>query len=429
MTLCHISSSRANFFRRHILTVGIGLAVSFNSFAQNWSFSGFGNLGYVYENSDSLGFLGDMTQKADHTTNGSFLPDSRLGVQASYVSDSSWMFTTQYVLEDRAGDEVLDGLKLAFFAYDYDETLNFRLGRIGFDTFLNTDTRSVDFAHTWIRPPMEVYGWAPLPSLDGIDATYRFYYGELDWALTGQFGHTEVATDLVEESSPVRFKGSPAFSVSLSASKPFWTARVSYARLSASSDFPYQVEQLHQALEAVQQSNLGPISEEAVYLYDNLQVSGSTVHYYHAGVEFNDGNWLTSTELVRVKTDRAALANGWAGYLLVGHRFGDFTPYLIGSKFKRANDLIEEQQDWSLVSAELGGLQDTTVLAANSKMIEQQTLSLGMRWDITPTTSLKAQADWTSISDGGFGLWATQTGDDLSAREVQTYSVALSFLF
>ncbi|CSB33745.1 Uncharacterised protein [Vibrio cholerae] len=65
----------------------------------------------------------------------------------------------------------------------------------------------------------------------------------------------------------------------------------------------------------------------------------------------------------------------------------------------------------------------------NSTYIDQQTFSLGVRWDVTAQIALKAQYDYIQIADNGYGLWAIPLEADLQGRDVQLFSVSVNFVF
>ncbi|MBV5323467.1 hypothetical protein JZU51_01720, partial [bacterium] len=47
-----------------------------------WSFTGYGTLGYSHENKADLDFVRDLSQKDKAPRSGTWLPDSRVGLQA-----------------------------------------------------------------------------------------------------------------------------------------------------------------------------------------------------------------------------------------------------------------------------------------------------------------------------------------------------------
>ncbi len=405
---------------------------TFPALGQDWSVSGFGNIAYSYENSTNIGYLRSLTQKANSQSNGSFLPDSKLGFQLAYQINTQWSATTQYVFAERAGDDPFDGVELAFIAYQPTGNLDIRLGRMGYDVFWFTDTRRVDFGHLWVRPPQEVYGWIPLQNIDGIDFTYRFSLADIDWSANFQFGATQATTDLQPGFEPNRFVSNQAGVVSLTASGMFWRARASYAQLRVDSDLPEAMELARDNLVKTSQLGLGAISNEAFDLSQQLDINGAVVRYGQLGFEFNDGHWLFVSELVNVDTDGGVLPDGIGGYAMFGHRFDSLTPYFIYARFSPDSEILEKQVDWSanpFLPADIVRLQQGAIDATNQTIINQSTISFGLRWDLTSQFSLKAQADWIDIEPVGHGLWATEFGSVKPAQKVQLFTLSASFLF
>lgn len=398
--------------------------------AEDWDFSGFGNVGYSYDTSDSFGYMRDLTQKADPNSDGSFLPDSKIGAQINYNINFEWDVTAQYVIAERAGDELLDGLELAFLAYRPTSDFDIRVGRLGYNVFWFAETRRVDFGHLWVRLPQEIYSWIPLQNIDGIDFTYRFYVDDVSFSSAFQYGSTQATTDLQEGYEPNRFYSNSALSLSLVANWDVWRARASYAQLRVDSDLPPQIGDLKGGLDKVGNSGLGPISDEANLLNEKMSVTGGMVRYGQIGIEYNDGTWHLLSELVKVKTDKDLLPEGQGGYISLGRRFNEFTPYMIRSWFNPETDKLEAQYDWSILpDPQLVQLQQGAITSINATLINQSIWSLGTRWDISEQISLKAQIDWVHIEDTGHGLWATNLLEPKPETRVQVYSLSASFLF
>ncbi|KJY66762.1 hypothetical protein [Vibrio nigripulchritudo] len=404
--------------------------LSFPVLSEDWSFSGFGNVGYSYDTSDSFGYMRDLTQKADPDSNGSFLPDSKFGAQVNYNINYEWDVSAQYVIAERAGNNALDGLELAFLAYRPNPDLDIRLGRLGYNVFWFAETRRVDYGHLWVRLPQEIYSWIPLQNIDGADITYRFYVDDISFSAAFQYGSTQATTDLQEGYEPNRFYSNSALSLSLVANWDVWRTRISYAQLRVDSGFPEQVNVMRNGLTNVGNSGLGPISREANELNAGLDIIGSMVRYGQIGLEYNDGNWQVLSELVKVKTDKPVLPAGQGGYITVGKRFDTVTPYLTRSWFKPSTDTLQAQNDWSVLpDPQLAQLQNAAITSINATRIDQSVWSLGARWDVTNQISLKAQVDWVHISENGHGLWATRLLEPKPDTRAQVYSLSASFLF
>ncbi|MBD1555348.1 hypothetical protein HC752_00130 [Vibrio sp. S9_S30] len=403
---------------------------SFSVFSEDWGFSGFGNVGYSYDTSDSFGYMRELTQKADPESDGSFRPDSKIGAQINYNINLDWDATVQYVIAERAGNEALDGLELAFLAYRPTVDIDIRVGRVGYNVFWFADTRRVDYGHLWGHLPQEIYSWIPLQNINGIDLTYRFYVNDVSFSSAFQYGLTQATTDLYEGFEPNRFHSNSALSLSLVANWDLWRARASYAQLRVDSDLPSPIDNLKRNLDQIGSLGLGPISDEANSYSQKMNALGVIVRYGQVGVEYNDGTWHLLSELVRVKADKAMLPQGQGGYISLGRRFNEVTPFMSHSWFTPAVDKLEAQYDWSILPyPNIAQLQQGAIASINAALIDQSTWSFGARWDVTEQVSLKAQVDFVHIEDTGHGLWATQLSQPKPDTEVQVYSLSASFIF
>jgi len=57
----------------------------------------------------------------------------------------------------------------AFLGWNPTQDLQIRVGRLGFDVFMNADSRDVGYSFLWVRPPTDYYGTLPISHLDGLE--------------------------------------------------------------------------------------------------------------------------------------------------------------------------------------------------------------------------------------------------------------------
>ncbi|POF59210.1 hypothetical protein CRN58_09955, partial [Vibrio vulnificus] len=176
-------------FRLSFLTLlGLLLSSSCTASANEVAFSGFGSVGYSYENEPDIGYLRNISQPPDVERNGSFLPDSNFGVQVDWALNYQWSLTAQWVLEDRVEQDFNNVTELSFIRYLPDANWDLRIGRVGLNAYTAADSRRIDYAHLWVRPPQELYGSIFYDSIDGLDVTYRSSINEVNWSASLQYG-------------------------------------------------------------------------------------------------------------------------------------------------------------------------------------------------------------------------------------------------
>lgn len=420
---------------RYVVLWAISIVVLFsitpNSWASDVHLSGFGTLAYSYEDEEGIGFRRDLAQPYDTTTNGSWLTDSRFGLQLDYSMNPNWRFTLQGVAKKRVSDDWLDVIEIGFVGYQPSERWDIRLGRLPPDAFWATETRNIDFGHNWVRPPIEIYSWLPFQSVDGVDAVYFFYTDEIDWYISSQLGyfHTSVespAGELVDTS------GTELVSLSLKALWGEWRARGSILYSpGVSSEVSFSTQQLVNQLGGVSMMGLGTISQEAQALSRALVVEDEAVMYTQLGLEYFDGTWMVASELVSIHSDsdQVILPSGLGGYVTLSYYVDGWSPYIIASTFSPDLDPQTAAVDWSSISPQLGYLQQQVINGVNLSRIEQQTWSLGLRWDVAKNIALKAQIDLVEIAPNGYGLWANELELNSVETQLELYTLSLNFVF
>lgn len=54
--------------------------------------------------------------------------------------------------------------------------------------FLNEDSRNVNYSNVWVRPVIDLYSKATINNVDGIDAIYSNFYGNLSYQVQAYAG-------------------------------------------------------------------------------------------------------------------------------------------------------------------------------------------------------------------------------------------------
>ncbi len=105
---------------------------------------------------------------------------------------------------------------------------------------------------------------------------------------------------------------------------------------------------------------------------------------------------------------------------------GPVTFYSIGAYAKTLDKPVEITPQLSQPA--LSQLQMVTHDSMNAIHIDQNTFSLGMRWDFHPQMALKAQWDHTWVRENGGGLLILREPLDRDIT-LNTFSVNLNFVF
>lgn len=398
--------------------------------ATEWQVSGFGTLGYAYENEDNIAYRRDITHTAKISENGSFAIDSNIGVQIDAMLNHQWSVTTQWLLDNSVENDFDELTELAFIRYVPNEYWSFRAGRIGVSAYSAADSRDIDFAHLWVRPPQELYGGIVFNSLDGVGVSYYSNNTEFNWSLNLEYGSNEQMGEVPQTIESYKAELKDVFSASFEVEQGAWTWQLSYAHVgSLSVAQGATIKALQSQLGQLAALNIPQISQEAATAQDLVTLDGEAVDYYQAAVHYFDGQWTLKSELFHIDAGKESIPQGTGGYGMVGYTLNAFTPYAIYSRFSPEHSYYQAQSNWALVDPSLALLQAGAQAGINSVRIDQQTYSLGMRWDIAPQLALKAQVDYIDINDFGYGLWAADVTGINQGRDAQVYSLNLNFIF
>lgn len=370
--------------------------------ASRLTLSGFGTLGYIDNDNGIAEFARDLSQPARDGVKRHLWPDSRLGMQLNYRVDPRFELGAQLVLRDQANLTAARTVEWAFAAFHPRPALDLRAGRLGLDVFLLADYRNVGYAYLWVRPVTEFYSWMPIYSFDGADASYAFDAGGGRWRLKLLGGRARTRTPSKVNASDYDISFDPLWGGSASWESGPWRAKFSYVSVHFDSQPP--TEPLTDALAAVQALALPGISADAGGLQRELTIRGTRSRYAALGASYDDNLWLAQAEYSVLSGGPLSVPQGWRGYLSLGRRFGDFTPYAVTAWARPSEGRAESGVDWSALPGG-AGLQGAALTAINLGRIDQHTVSLGTRWDFSHTAALKLQWDHTRVAAYGWGLW------------------------
>ncbi|NOR70274.1 MAG: hypothetical protein GQ532_11390 [Methylomarinum sp.] len=385
-----------------------------------WSIKGFGTLGFTGSDSSTLGFYRSKIQTQDVTDAWGLTTDSRLGLQVDVDINQSLHATVQWVARDHAGDFFEQNLDWAFLRWNFNDTTNIRVGRIGADLFLLSDYRNVGYAYPWMRPPHEFYSHLALYHFDGFDFKHKIYISEnlLTIKLFSGYSFTQIPAHTVG----IVNLGSPMAGGSLKFESENWTTRAGYAYLRLIDDVPNKalVSALNDPL-----VNFGIPGIKQVI--PKLSLKDTNVHYYSLGAAYDDGAWIVQAEASYIDSETAFFPDTANAYLSIGKRISTVTVYtLFGISHSYQSDVNVPTP--LIPSPQLQHLHQVVDRSLNKNGSDQKSVSLGLRWDLYQNIAFKTQ--WSHYWMGANG---TQYWEDPSSKErssqVNVWSLGFDFIF
>jgi len=389
--------------------------------------SGFGTLGLSHVQApQGWGFRRELTQSASdkpwrHDV------DTRLGVQANYSLGSQFELVAQVIARKRATHaEDGDSLEWAYVAYRPNADWTLRAGRVNVDAFLMADYRNVGYGFTAARPPVELYAMLPT-TLDGVDLARSWFQGDAQWRAKLMVGSTQIGDFATGDPGRVR----DVVGAMVSREEAGLLVRASASRARIRLD----LGSTQPAVDALTQLGGLPIpavAAQAQLLRDRLGASVIPATFLELGLRYEQGDWQWSAEVVRIKA--VPLVRQTSAYATVGHRIGEWTPFVGYSRTRDAMPVLATP-DWQAAltpvigpaaAAQSQALGALVTASVNQARVQQSGWSLGARWDFHAQAALKLQWDRFRIDADGPGLW---TGANGQAGRAHVATAVVDFIF
>lgn len=378
---------------------------------------GFGTLGGPYNFNDQAGFIRDKTQPEGARGEGvDWAIDSRLGLQLDWKPREDFSGSLQLVSKYRYDGSFTPLVTWAFLKYGFNPELEVRAGRLGFDAQFQTDSLNIGYAYLWVRPPVDYFGQWIFSHTDGIDLTMTRGLGEgalRSKLYVGQAHHQ--AIPVAGSSDGYSLDGSLIAGGYLEYQHPYWLFRIGYGAVQLENETV--AEPLLNTLR-----NTGV--SQAVTLAQEMSLVGKRLDFFNVGIAYDEGPLQSQLALRYLASDSLTFPSNVAGYWSVGYRIGQWTPYLIYSRVKSQQDHyttgLPNNPPFSAINAGVAQ-------ALSVNQTDQQTFSLGARYDFARNADLKLQLDWVHSHVNPSFLW-TDPESDWNGRAT-VFSVTLDFVF
>ncbi|WP_394229934.1 porin [Shewanella colwelliana] len=389
--------------------------------------SGFGTLGGIYNDNDTLNFHRAFTLKATDTA-WSWKSDSLIGVQLNANLDEKFDAVGQLVLKDRVSDHFSDNIELLFMRYRPTRDWYVRLGRTHAELYMLSEYRNVGYGYLWARPIPEFYAFSSsISQVDGVDVGFsrRVAGGLLDVKLG--YGKSNAVFEGLNTQFEIDLEDVWVFTSQLTFEA--WSLRLAAAQAEVDS-FTFKAIGLVDELNQVP-SNLWP---QASTMANDLTPEGQILNYFALGATYDSDSWVFQSEIGYMHSDWSFLQSFYSGYASIGYRFGDATLYGVVAHIENQNPPLSYPAP-NLppeVPPELSGgiseLYGDSQWAINLNRVHQSSFSLGVRWDFYPNNTLKFQWDNINVEEGGTALWSHSFTQEIDTQ-VNLFSINYSFIF
>ncbi len=369
------------------------------------TFSGFGTIGAIHNQGDGAAFFRDLTEAKGVTNKGlSWEIDSRIGIQATIKPAENMEGVAQIISRYRTDNNFQPELTWGFLKYSFNDIVEVRAGRIGFDVFLDADSRDIGYSYLMVRPPVEYYGAIPCSYFDGGDIAFRtpmgngvsrfkLYSGLARQHVSSLLNQTQWAGNItLNTGSTEDLSGSRIIGGLIDFQDNNWILRLSKADLRISHEFPVGQFDIFSLLHSSAQS-LAPtdptLAGSLNALANDISLSGKHITYTSLALAYTSGPLRTQMALSHYGSKSLLFPPADSGYLSIGYRYGKFTPYVTASAItsKRSSRADE------LAGKGIDSIVDVTNFMITTGHQVQHTLSLGTRYELVSNVALKFQVD------------------------------------
>jgi len=383
------------------------------------SVKGFGTIGYTYSDTDQIGFYRDRTQTQEVKKALEVSTDSRLGVQLDLQINDFWQASTQFIVRDHAGDFFEQNLDWAYLRWHLTEDVSVRFGRMGVDSFLLSDYRNVGYAYPWMRPPHEFYTNIPISHFDGIDIKKTMSLEDGYLSVKAHAGYT--ATNLSEEYADLELEG-PIAGLNIVYESGNWRTRAGYTYIRQVKEI-----QLQTLISAINDPVNNFVIPDINKLTPLLSVKNRNLHFMSLGTAYDDGTWLIHTEASYIDTQDRFNPDVASAYFSIGRRISKFTLYTVYGISHSFQKKVTVPDALFPVPA-LIKLQQSVDAVINDNGTDEQSLSVGLRWDFHPQVAFKAQWSHYWLADDGAALWQKPESREIPDN-VNVISFGFDFIF
>ncbi|MFA5983258.1 MAG: hypothetical protein WC782_04525 [Methylococcaceae bacterium] len=398
-----------------------------------FTIKGFGTAGLVNSSNNGADFVANSNVQASgvgRTNDTSLVVDSKLGLQLDYQATDRLSFAVQGLSRQQYNKSFDPILEWAYVKFKILPELHIRAGRIRPAIYMLSDYLDVNYSNPWVRPPVEFYTTAAIDRMEGVDLLWRPSIGDLSWLVQPYFGVTDLKTPGVGNS----FKADNILGINLTGTYSDLTLRAGFGQGDITLFSP-SLTQAQSGLNIICNTGLDPI---ACAQYNAFNTTRKNVIFSSVGANWDNGNYFVLGEFGKRFAKTKVISDVTTWYISGGARINKFTPYITYSSYHNDSPVTFNGDTNNVFNLGLGAAvnQIATGLLQGGNAMDQNTISLGMRYDFMSKFALKAQWDHiqTSTKNGlagtGDGLFVNQqAGFGNSPTQVDLFSVTLDFAF
>jgi hypothetical protein len=335
---------------------------------QRFTLRGFGTLGYARSDNDSAEFVRDLSQPRGLTREWSSSVDSMIALQANLKLGEQTDGVVQLMSRYRYDGSYQPEVSWAFVRHEFSPDLQVRVGRLGTEFYMLSDSRLVGYSNQMVRPPADYYGPLMFSYFDGMDVNVGHSLGTGLLRAKLFAGHSPESFSFVE---PVNWsqKGSHVFGGHVDYFVGPWQFRVGHAEIKFGNDAPFDAVPSLALLSGVPEFSL----------------KGRTASFDSLGVVYDRGQLQVQTMFSRIRYQTPLFEDSRAAFIVASYRMEPLTPFIGYSQVKSLTKEIPLTGNF--------GADATAPVFSSFSHADQHTITVGARWDFRENMALKLQFD------------------------------------
>jgi hypothetical protein len=377
--------------------------------SSEFNIHGFGTLGLTYQNDENIIYNTSLRNNRGSDGDVSLQNDSKFGLQLDYTITPEFEATIQ-----GTADTTDITLEWANLKYNINDNFDIKVGQMRFPTTMYSDILKVGYAYNWVRLPEDVYGILPLTSYTGAELNYKNSYKDIDYRVKIYGGRSEDTMKGGTDIGDYDLTLDDVYGINISTSyKGFelYTGFTYVRNLSISNDIINSY-----FANAITNPKLSNTDKALLKKYNPID---TIAKYYSIGFRYEIDEFYMLGEYVYIDMDNI-ISDNYAGYISMGYHYNKFTPHITFSKVtgeSNYNTKISNPQ----IDAAMNEMSSST-------FVDQEHITLGVRYDYIDNVALKLQYDHIKENDDGKGL-SIHKELPYRSQNINLISFAIDFVF
>lgn len=384
--------------------------------------NGYGTFGGSYQENGNILYRDSLNTDEGARGNFSFANQTKLGLQLDVIANENITFTFQGLASQNNTNNKLISLQWANAKYQLNDSFDIRIGRMQLPIFMFSDISNISFFYDFVHLP-DMYGAIPFHNYDGVELNFSNDYNTFSTALKVFYGESQDSLQTVSNdialTSDLTIK--KLYGIVFEFTIDDLKLRANYTQF----DFSLDHQPINNILSFFKSLGIPSINQAI----ENNKIEAVKSSYIELGFNYDFQNAYLLGEYVNLNS-RGFMSNTSSWYIGSGYHFEKWTPFLMFSKSKSKsnyeNILIPTGSPAGLVAV-ITGANSAFSTIANSTRFEQETTSLGTRYDISDNVALKMQYDYLKESKDTPSLNIHFNNEE--AQHLHIFSATINFVF